>query len=127
MKFTCKAPANIAFIKYWGKSDEKLRIPLNDSLSMNLSGAFTTTTVEVLDSLKEDSIELVSGEFSDLEKKRISKHLDRIRKMNSSTSFARVVTQNSFPKGTGIASSASGFAALTVAASKAYELSLSEK
>ena len=46
MKATALAPSNIAFIKYWGKKDAKLRIPANSSISMNLSDVYTTTTVE---------------------------------------------------------------------------------
>jgi diphosphomevalonate decarboxylase len=124
MKATAVAPANIAFIKYWGKADFELRLPLNDSISMNLSGAQTTTTVEFIDVLKTDDI---LGEFTVDEKARIEAHLDRIRAMGGVTSRARVTTQNSFPASSGIASSASGFAALTMAASQAAGLTLSEK
>lgn len=127
MKATAIAPANIAFIKYWGKADEELRLPLNTSISMNLSGAHTTTTVEFSDELKADDIRLVDGQFSETEKKRISKHLGRIRDRAKIRTFAKVVTQNSFPKSTGIASSASGFAALTVAGCASAVIALSEK
>ncbi len=127
MKYTAQAPANIALIKYWGKQDEALRIPLNDSISMNLSGAYTTTTVEFSTTYPHDSIELLDGVFSESEQGRIRTHLDRIRRQAKMKTFARIVTKNSFPKGTGIASSASGFAALTIAASNAAGLKLSEK
>ena len=127
MKATAIAPANIAFIKYWGRKDKILRLPLNTSISMNLSGAYTTTTVEFYSELKADDIHLVDGQFSEGENKRINKHLDRIRDRAKMQLFANVVTQNSFPKGTGIASSASGFAALTVAGCVAAGLTLSEK
>ena len=45
-KATAISPANIAFIKFWGKKNPKLNIPFNDSISMNLSNCLTTTTVE---------------------------------------------------------------------------------
>ena len=127
MKITAIAPANIAFIKYWGKRSNTYRIPLNDSISMNLSGATTTTTVEFLPSLLKDSIDFVGEEISSKEKERISQHLNRIRKLARKKIYAKVKTKNTFPKGTGIASSASGFAALTVAATQAIGLSLNEK
>jgi diphosphomevalonate decarboxylase len=127
MKTTATAPANIAFIKYWGKKNEELRIPANASISMNLSGATTTTTVEFSSSYPQDVIELTGGNFSDSEAHRIAVHLDRIRQKSGIRDFAHVITKNSFPKGTGIASSASGFAALTVAAAKAAGLSITEK
>lgn len=127
MKKTAIAPANIAFIKYWGKSDEVLRLPLNDSISMNLSGANTTTTVEFSESLTKDEVTLVDGNFSDKEIERVIKALDLIRQKVGITHCARVTTKNSFPKGAGAAASASGFAALTVAACSAAGMTLSEK
>lgn len=127
MKATAKAPANIAFIKYWGKADKDLRLPLNDSLSMNLTGAHTITTVEFSPALNEDSVDIINGEFSEQEKARVKQGLSRIRKRAGSKLRARVVTKNTFPKGAGSAASASGFAALTIAAFAALGTTLSEK
>ena len=126
MKATAIGPSNIAFIKYWGKKDEVLRLPENGSLSMNLSNLFTTTTVEFSKSYTEDYIEINSISESN-EGSRAVKHLDRIRSLAKITEKAKVITNNNFPTGTGLSSSASGFAALTVAAAKAAGLELSEK
>lgn len=127
MKATAVAPANIAFIKYWGKSDDVLRIPLNDSISMNLSGAQTTTTVEFSPVYTKDSIMLLGGSFSEKETDRVVDSLSRIRESVGVGGFVRVVTQNTFPKGAGAAASASGFAALTVAGFAAAGKSMTEK
>lgn len=127
MKATAKAPANIAFIKYWGKRDSSLRLPLNSSISMNLDNVFTITTVEFSSRLREDKIEMVGEKLSNEEVKRIVSHLDRIRELAKIKQRARVKTKNNFPKGSGISSSASGFAALTLAAASAADLNLSEK
>ena len=127
MKATAFAPANIAFIKYWGKSDTLLRIPTNPSISMNLSAATTTTTVEFSDAFDQDMVTLIDGDFSQSEKQKVIAHLDRIRKLAKVSMKAKVVTKNSFPKGAGVASSASGFAALTLAGCLAAGMSLSEK
>lgn len=134
MKATAIAPANIAFIKYWGKKDEALRLPLNSSISMNLSNAYTTTTAEFSKAFPQDTINVASDTsfttFTHVLKNselRIIAHLDRMRKLKGTDMRARVVTKNSFPAGAGIASSASGFAALTVAAAAALDLSVSEK
>lgn len=127
MKATAKAPANIAFIKYWGRKDEKLRLPANDSIAMNLSNVTTTTTVEFLPHLKSDEIEMIGEKLNKEGKNRIVTHLERIRQLAEIRTFAKVKTKNNFPKGTGIASSASGFAALTLAAASAAGLKLSEK
>lgn len=127
MKATAVAPANIAFIKYWGKEDERLRIPLNDSLSMNLSGAYTTTTVEFSSSYRTDTVELVGSAFSLSEQARVSASLDVVRRRAGCTTFARVVTKNTFPKGAGAAASASGFAALAAAAFAAAGVRVSER
>jgi diphosphomevalonate decarboxylase len=58
MKATAKAPANIAFIKYWGKRNAKLRLPMNSSISMNLTEIFTLTSVEFNQNLKEDLVRI---------------------------------------------------------------------
>lgn len=127
MKATAIAPSNIAFIKYWGKKDEELRLPLNASISMNLSGAYTTTTVDFSHTYKRDTVTLVDEVFSCAEKTRVIEFLDKIRKKADVRYCTRIVTKNTFPKGTGAAASASGFAALTVAAFAAVGITLSEK
>ena len=121
MKATAVAPANIAFIKYWGRKDAKLRIPSNPSISMNLSACITKTTVEFSKNFKKDT---VTKGFNE---KRIIAHIDRIRNIANTKIRAKITTNNSFPTSAGIASSASGFAALTVAAVAALDLKLSEK
>ncbi len=126
MKASAVAPSNIAFIKYWGKKNEVLRLPENGSISMNLSNLLTTTTVEFSPSYKEDSI-TINGVQEANEGSRAIKHLDRIRESAKITDKAKVVTENNFPTGTGLSSSASGFAALTVAAASAAGLNLSQK
>ncbi|MCR4263783.1 MAG: diphosphomevalonate decarboxylase [Candidatus Roizmanbacteria bacterium] len=126
MKSTALAPSNIAFIKYWGRKDEELRLPENGSISMCLSDLTTTTTVEFDKKYKEDEI-IINNVTEPTEGSKAVKHLDRVRKHAGITTKAKVVTKNNFPTGTGLSSSASGFAALTVAASKAAGLNLSEK
>ncbi|OGG03910.1 diphosphomevalonate decarboxylase [Candidatus Gottesmanbacteria bacterium RBG_16_37_8] len=125
MKKTALAYSNIALIKYWGKVDFTNRLPANNSISMNLSNLKTITTVEFQPQLKKDDV-LIDGAKVDKEIIRVKKHLDRIRKINNTLLFAKVVSQNNFPKSTGLSSSASGFAALTLAATSGLNLNLSE-
>jgi diphosphomevalonate decarboxylase len=127
MMATAVAHANLAFVKYWGKRDAALNIPLNNSISMNLSEARTTTSVEFDTTLANDRVELDGAGASEGFSNRVSRHLDRLRALADSSAKARVATHNSFPASTGFASSASGFAALTLAAAAALDLSLSER
>jgi diphosphomevalonate decarboxylase len=126
MRRTAKAPSNIAFIKYWGKKDEELKLPENGSLSMNLSNLYTVTTVKFSPNYFEDCVE-IDGVREPNESSRAIKHLDRVRLLAKIDLKAKVVTRNNFPVGTGLSSSASGFAALSLAASKAAGLNLSER
>ena len=126
MKATAIAPSNIAFIKYWGKKDDELRIPANGSISMNLSGLYTTTTVEFATKYKSDSV-IIDGKNLKYEAKRVVVQLDRVRNIANLILRAKVVSKNNFPNSTGLSSSASGMAALTVAASNAAGLKLPEK
>ncbi|RME57195.1 MAG: diphosphomevalonate decarboxylase [Caldilineae bacterium] len=123
---TCRAGSNIAFIKYWGVADPALNIPLNSSISMTLADAFTTTTVtwDAHAALAEDWVELDGERLQGKRAARIVAHLDRLRNLAGVSWRAAVVSRNNFPTAAGIASSASGFAALTVAGCAALGLDL---
>jgi diphosphomevalonate decarboxylase len=70
---------------------------------------------------------VINSEKNLKETERVIKHLDRIRRMAGINFKAKVVSDNSFPKASGLASSASGFAALSVAGAAAAGLKLNEK
>lgn len=129
-KATVTAPANIAFIKYWGARDLEQAHPVNASISMTLTECVSRSTVAFAEgSYEPDRIELV-GEDGSLTlppasfRERALAHLDRVRRWARHRGSFRVATRNSFPTGAGIASSASGFAALTLASTKALGLEL---
>jgi diphosphomevalonate decarboxylase len=117
---------NIAFIKYWGNLDAALRIPLNGSISMNLNGLETRTTVSFDPALKADTLQLNNKPAEGSNLKRVSNMLDLIRSMANTALFARVESANNFPTGAGIASSAAAFSALALAGSSAAGLHLDE-
>jgi len=124
-KATAIAHPNIALIKYWGNRDEALRLPANSSLSMNLAALATTTTVEFRSDLNADSVTIDDAEATASARERVIAHLDRVRALASINTKTSVISRNNFPAGTGLASSASAFAALTVAACAAAGLQLS--
>jgi diphosphomevalonate decarboxylase len=125
-KITIKASSDVALVKYWGKKDQSVRLPENGSVSMILQGLDTVTTVEWQPSLVKDEI-TIQGTQDKTETQRVVAQLDRIRKQCNINLFAKVVSENTFPKGTGLSSSGSGFAALTYAATLAADLHLTEK
>ncbi|GAB4522215.1 MAG: diphosphomevalonate decarboxylase [Anaerolineae bacterium] len=124
---TARAHPNIAFIKYWGNIDETLRLPANPSLSMNLDGILTETRVRWDTTLASDTLRINNAPAEPKALERVSQHLDLLRQRLSIDSFAAVDSSNNFPMGAGIASSASAFAALTVAGVAAAGAALSEK
>ncbi|MEE9599690.1 MAG: diphosphomevalonate decarboxylase [Anaerolineales bacterium] len=121
------AHPNIAFIKYWGNKNQDFRIPANGSISMNLKQLETRTTVSFDPSLEKDQLILNGNLEGGIVLERVSTFLDRIRRMVEFMAFASVESENNFPAGTGIASSASAFAALSYAASTAAGMCLSER
>jgi diphosphomevalonate decarboxylase len=123
---TATANPNIAFIKYWGNRENILRLPVNGSISMNLDGLTTRTMVSFQPSLPFDELIINGHEVTGAGLDRVSYILDIIRGMANITDRAEVMTGNNFPSGAGIASSASAFAALALAGSKAAGLNLSE-
>lgn len=122
---TAQAFSNIAFIKYWGNRNNEMRLPVNGSISMNLDGLLTKTTVSFTSS-KQDSLTINNKEVAGKGLERVSYILDLVRGMAHINERAEVVSENNFPAGAGIASSAAAFAALALASSKAAGLDLSE-
>ena len=121
---TARAGSNIAITKYWGNRDADLCIPANDSISMTLDLANTITTVSFRSDLHEDQVSVDDHMLSGPPLERVVRHLDLFRSLADTRWRASVVSQNSFPSAAGIASSASGFAALTVACAAALGLDL---
>jgi diphosphomevalonate decarboxylase len=118
------ANPNIAFIKYWGNRDPTLRLPSNGSISMTLGGLETQTTVTFDESLLSDSVSVDGQPASASASERVSLHLDRIRLIAGFDIYATVESRSNFPVGAGLASSASAFAALTLAGITAAGLSI---
>ena len=123
---TAQAHPNIAFIKYWGNREDTLRLPMNGSISMTLDGLTTRTMVSFQPSLAFDELIINGREVTGAGLDRVSYILDIIRGMANVHDRAEVMTENNFPAGAGIASSASAFAALALAGNKAAGLDLSE-
>lgn len=122
---TARAHPNIAFIKYWGNRNDDLRLPANSSISMNLDSLYTDTTVRWNQTQNSDTLILNGDKHTGQALQRVSNHLDHIRKRLGLDSKAEVISDNNFPTGAGIASSASAFAALSVAAFAAADEELS--
>jgi diphosphomevalonate decarboxylase len=117
---TAIAHPNIAFIKYWGNHDEVLRLPLNGSISMNLDGLETRTQVS-WNGTEKDTV-IINGNSIPHDMKtysRVTTFLDLVRGISNLSARATVTSENNFPDGVGIASSASAFAALALAATSA--------
>jgi diphosphomevalonate decarboxylase len=124
--FTARANPNIAFIKYWGNRDDELRLPSNGSISMNLDGLETRTTVIFKEGLHSDEVKISGKIAGGKAQLRVAKMLNEIRAITGIQFYAKVVSENNFPSGAGIASSSSAFAALALASSRAAGLNLSE-
>ncbi len=125
-KATAVANPNIAFIKYWGNVDDDFNLPANPSVSMNLAALTTVTTVEFRPGLTKDLVTIAGLPATGQPLARVVTHLERVRALAGMEEKAQVASHNDFPTGTGLASSASAFAAVSLAATKAAGLSLEE-
>ncbi|MBN1954783.1 MAG: diphosphomevalonate decarboxylase [Anaerolineae bacterium] len=121
---TAAARANIALTKYWGNTDDALHIPANESISLTLEPLRTLTTVSFRSDLAQDRITLNGEAPPSPTAERVRRHLDLFRGLSGTSWKAGVTSQNNFPAGVGIASSAAGFAALTLACAAALQLDL---
>src|SRR5690625_3856942 len=128
MQATAKAHTNIALIKYWGKRDESLILPTNNSLSLTLDAFYTTTKVQFDLELEEDIFNLDGQVVQGVQYDRVKQFLDMIRAYADQLNiFAKVDSTNTVPTAAGFASSASGFAALAAASTHALGLDLSDQ
>lgn len=130
---TCIAPVNIAVIKYWGKRDEQLILPVNSSVSVTLgmNELQAKTTVAVSDKFETDRIWL-NGKEESVNNKRIQNVLKDIRRRAGQENgqgagdgkqlCIHVCSENNFPTAAGLASSAAGYACLVYTLAQLYEV-----
>ena len=116
---TAVAHANIALAKYWGKADVRENLPAVPSLSLTLEALRSRTRVTPDAALETDGVALDGSPASGRARERVIALLDEVRALTGTTARLRVESHNDFPTAAGLASSASGFAALALAASVA--------
>ncbi len=112
-----RAYANIALIKYWGKLDEQKNLPATASISLALDSLVTETLVTKTKE-KRDRIELDGKSADRTTAQRIRDYLELWRERKLLDGHVRISSANKFPTAAGLASSASGFAALATALSE---------
>ena len=122
MKATAIAHPIQGLIKYHGLKDPELRIPFHDSISVCVGALSTVTTVETDESLEEDAVVVNDKRVSGREFERVEIVLSKLKTMAGYSGHFKVVSQNSVTEGKGLGFSASGFAALGLAASNSLGL-----
>lgn len=127
MRAVARANTNIALVKYWGKRDAALNLPAVGSLSLTLDGLSTRTSVVFDAKLDRDTLQLDGAPADARAVGRVSRFLDLVRERAGIAERARVESSNDFPTAAGLASSASAFAALALAATRAAGLQLPDR
>lgn len=119
----CSAPVNIALVKYWGKRDNKLILPLNSSLSITLDqeDLCTKNRVYTDPSLTQDTLS-INGTTQTLDTPRYNSCLRTLRSLSGKQELVCIESVNNFPTAAGLASSAAGFACLVYSLSQLYGL-----
>lgn len=122
---TCSAPVNIAVIKYWGKRDEVLILPVNSSLSVTLNQTQlrAITSVATSKSFTRDRMWL-NGQEEDINHPRLQNALREIRKLarQEEGDHFHICSENNFPTAAGLASSAAGYACLVYSLSRLLQV-----
>ncbi len=122
------ATPNIAVVKYWGKRDEKLMLPTNSSLSFTMDEQLKTETeIRFEKGLREDELILDGVKLEGVEMDGVRKVLHYLRGHYDVEMHAKISSKNYFPTAAGMASSASGYAALAFAINAALDLHLPGK
>src|SRR3990172_4685682 len=122
VKVSAIANSNIALSKYWGKRDKELMLPYNGSLSMTVNDMFTHTTVDFDPKYKQDTL-IINGQELKPGTEDYDEYMGAfmkvVRQITRNKTPVKMVSNNNFPTAAGLASSASGFAAVALAISKA--------
>ncbi|MBM7544104.1 diphosphomevalonate decarboxylase [Weissella beninensis] len=124
---SARAHTNIALIKYWGKKNQELIIPTTSSLSLTLDRFYTDTKVTFDDKLTADTFYLNHQQMVGPIADKTFAFLKLIRQQAQIDTFATIESINHVPTAAGLASSASAFAALAGAGSKAAGLTLTKQ
>ncbi|MBO0429289.1 diphosphomevalonate decarboxylase [Vagococcus fluvialis] len=123
----CRAHTNIALIKYWGKRNDELFLPMNSSLSLTLDAFYTDTEVILDSDFTSDTFFLNDVKQDEKETEKITKFLNLFRNEVNLETKACVKSYNHVPTAAGLASSASAFSALAGAMNQASGLNLDPK
>lgn len=118
-----QAHPNIALVKYWGKRDAALNLPAVGSVSITLDRLWTRTRLRLLPGKSPDRV-VLNGQVNVAAARRVSRFLDLLRQRAGVDWGVEVESHNNFPTAAGLASSASGFAALALAGANAFGLEL---
>ncbi len=124
-----QCPSNIALVKYWGKKEGGVQLPANPSISWSLGDLHATTTVEMVPRKGEQAfVFTLAGESKPSFEPKIASFLTKIASdCPWLVDFTlHIDSQNNFPHGTGIASSAAGFGALSLCLAHIEQLLLGD-
>ncbi|XP_034477291.1 diphosphomevalonate decarboxylase [Drosophila innubila] len=134
---TCVAPVNMALVKYWGKRNEELILPINDSISMTLDAneMSAKTTVCASESFKENRMWLNGDVVPFEENARLMRCLEGVQRLALANGAQRfplswklhIASYNNFPTAAGLASSAAGYACLVYTLARLYEIPMNEE
>ncbi len=124
-KTVARACSNVALVKYWGKRSVAQNLPYTGSISVTLGGLWTTASVARLARGSADVVRTAEADLS--ERPEIVSFLELMRSLAADPSPVSVELETNFPVAAGLASSASIFAALTLALSKTFDLQASAR
>lgn len=123
--FTVRTCSNVALVKYWGKSRTSGNLPATGSISIGLDNLTTETHLSVVDA-EQDRI-LIDGKDNGQGVNRVREFFELSRRHFCHNCYFKVESNNNFPTRAGLASSASGFAALALAINGVLHLGLSHR
>ena len=124
----CFAPINIALIKYWGKRNEELKLPMSSSLSYSSATLGTKTELQLNDT--DEDVVILNGNNIANDNVFYNNTINFVNLFRNTLHFDKrliIKTTNNIPTASGLASSASGFASLTLAINDFFDLNLNQK